>query len=152
MIVIRELSAGDAKAVHEIGSTYPEFDLSSTTRFFPLDYVIGWFNNQGSDVLLGAYEESRLIGFVLCEVMRQDWSLWHNFFVLPDYRHLGVGNMLYKEARRRLLRRGVSYCVSLTRDMESVRFHENHGGRAGHSFTFIDWRLLALHQQRDSQK
>jgi GNAT superfamily N-acetyltransferase len=139
MLSVRPLNADDAESVFRIGSTYSAFDLTPTNRFFPPDYLHRWFSDAGEDVLLGAFYEDKLIGFVLCQIVRRTWAVWHNLYVLSEYRKTGTGQILYESAMSILAERGVLYCSAYSRDEEAIRFHLNNGATAGQSFRFIDW-------------
>jgi len=152
MITVRNLKADDADTVYKIGSTNSAFDLTATNRFFPPDYLHRWFSDPGEDVLLGAFNEDKLIGFVLCQIVRKTWAVWHNLYVLPEYRKSGTGQTLYESAMSILAERGVLYCNAYTRDEDAIQFHINNGATAGQSFTFVEWFVPTDDEGGDPQR
>ena len=137
--MIRSLRAADAATLCEIALRDPGFELSSRGRFFPADYVQEWLANPDDDVLLAAEEDGRVVGFVLCQVIRGRWALWHNFFMLPTHRRRGAGQALFDSAMEQLAAKGVRYCVAFAREPGALAFHVSNGASVGHSFTYTEW-------------
>ncbi len=140
MFVVRLLTSDDAVQLRAFAQSDPSFQLSEVSAFFSLEYLHEWLARPEGDLLVGAEVDGELVGFILCQVIRSSWSLWHNFFVARAHRRRGIGQALFDYVIGELRERDVTLCVAFARERDAVAFHVRNGASAGYSFTYVEWR------------
>ena len=142
---IRELRISDVPAILEMAKREEGFHVSQDAPYFWSQKQLENWINMGWDVLLGAQEDGRLVGFVLTAIHVPTGKVtWENEFVLPEYRRQGIGEALAKEMRERLKACGARYLVGFVRtdNLNALAYYMRKIGLTrGYDFAWLEENL-----------
>lgn len=139
-MLVRKLISNDVSTLLEMATREEGFRVSEDAPCFWSRAQLECWISTGTDVLLGAEEDGRLVGFVLTILHRPTGKVTcENLFVLPEWRGCGIAKALLNEMRKHLKENGATYLHLLVKtDSSSARFYERMGLTRGFDFVWFE--------------
>src|ERR1051325_435638 len=110
---IRQATLRDAEEIYELGKSDSAFEVSRSIPFYERTELEEWVRSPKDNVLLVAYADGRVVGFLFCKVISHHWAMLDNFYVLPQLRQQGIGSSLLTALTGALKSRGIEYVSAL---------------------------------------
>ncbi|MGH9904605.1 MAG: GNAT family N-acetyltransferase [Pyrinomonadaceae bacterium] len=123
-IVVRDID--EVSELHEVEQLQREVWGLSDLDIVPLSHLIA--AKAAGGVLLGAFDDQTLVGFVYGFVSYEQNQMAHHSHMLavrPDYRNLNLGHRLKLEQRERVLAQGITLMSRTFDPLQSLNAYFN---------------------------
>jgi GNAT superfamily N-acetyltransferase len=141
---IRFAKIDDVEAIFRIGRKSNEFSVSNKIRFYEKDEIAKWVNERENNIVIVAESNSVIIAFAYCKLMSHHWALVDNFFVMPEFRKIGIGSKMEDFLEKELVKRKINYVSRLVKPdhRNSRKFLKVKGFKEHDKYIWID-KLLS---------
>lgn len=143
MTKIRDMKESDIEAIHKIGISIKEFEVSPNMKgFWSKEQIKNWIKSK-NDVMLVAEDEG-IVGFIMAVLHKPTGKATiENLWVDKNQRGKNLGSKLLKVCIKKLKKNGCIYVNAMTKVTNSpiTKFLQKNGFDKGYDFYWMGIKI-----------
>ncbi len=141
-VKIRKAIPEDLPQILKCSETSDRFIISEHSNVFDEDDIRFWITDSRAIVIVATID-SKLIGFAYGVIISPKWFYFDAFLIIPEFRNIGVGGVMYKYLRDICKEKGIELIQGLVKnsDNSALGFWIKQGYTKGSDLIWVEERL-----------